>query len=550
MTPETEILMAKLSKMLAEPDIVIEPTCTISKSKFISGVQCHKREWLQVHRPELAAKVSEGIKKQGTLVGKAAQDAFPGGVLVDIPSYNGTFDKAVAETERLMADPNVQTIFEAAFVADGVRVRVDIIVREGDGWKVQSCPNKGVEYFLAKEAYKDEYLVSEVKSSTRVKEYHVDDVSLQAYILRRAGLKVEDTVIIHLNREDYVYDGGKHSPAKLFHIAPPSEWPTHRDDSWVKGELNAQFRVLGQPNPPDILCGAQCKEPHPCEFLAYCHEDLPIDDLVFTPIPYAGKWGIVNGLRNRGISSVRSIDPKGLTAKMQEKIAIAKRAFKVNGAVAYTDKLKTELAKLRFPIIFLDFETVAYAIPYLAGTRCWDAIPMQMSAHVMDSKRNLTHHEFLGETDGTDPRPAFIEKLLEATEGAGSIVIYSKYERTQVNQLAEWFPEYADRLHALVPKLWDMLEAIKNNVYHPRFRGSFSIKQVLPALVPDLSYEGLEIASGEDVLPAWDRLLTDKSLTPEERQRIREALLAYCAQDTFGMKRLLDVLQILAKQVI
>lgn len=532
-----------LKAMFDGSKIEVVPTCSISKSKFTAGLQCLKRQYLQVHHPELAAKMSVGIKEQGTRVGVLAHEAFPGGVLIATPSNH--FDEAVQESARAMSDPRVEVIFESAFVADGVRVRVDIILRNkhDHGWEVGVMikQKKKVEYLLQKEYLKDDYLVGEVKSSTSVKQYQIDDVCLQAYVLRRAGLKVPIMVIVHLNA-DYVYKGGEHDLNELFKITPVTAFQAQtRSDLWIKQKLNAQFHALDQPESPEIAVGQQCKKPHACEFSADCRKDLLIDDVAFIPIPFAGKWDKVEALRSQGITSISDIDPQGYTPKEREKIVIGKEALKNHCAVAYKDKLGAELLKLKFPIGFVDFETVAYAVPQLAGTKCWSAIPMQFSVDCSGTD-GMTHFEYLGETDGSDPRPAFIASFLKAVKGMKTLVTYSPYEQTQIKHLAEWFPRHAKELEALLPNIWDMHKVVKGCVYHPEFRGSFSIKQVLPALVPELTYDGLEVTSGMDVLPIWDRLLNEQGMPLEERHHLRATLLQYCALDTYAMKKVLDAL--------
>jgi hypothetical protein len=544
------------------PNIAAEPICFISKSKFIAGLQCPKREWLQVYRPELAVETATDIKEQGSLVGKAARDAFRGGVLVDIPSYNSTFDKAAAETKRLMEDPNVQIVFEGAFSASGVRVRVDVLIRRGDGWSLGYAPVNGEDYSVGE-------IIGEVKASTKVKESHIWDASLQAYILRKCGVNVPDVAVIHLNRKGssteitgnvaahvpadtyaqmgggYIWDGAmnddgtrKYNFAELFVTVPITPVP----DSEIVTELNKQFRILGQPTEPSATCGSQCTKPYACEFAKRCHEGLPIDDLVYMPNVFGStKWSQIDKLRNLGVVSICSIDSNKFP-KTKSKIERVQDAFKSGSVTADSQKLVEWQRKLKFPINFLDYETVAYALPNIKGTKPWDAVPMQLSNHRLDADGTLTHQEFLGEADGTDPRVPFIEVLLAAVGTEGTIVTYSMFEFNNVNEpLAKRYPQYAERLRALKERAWDMCAVVKDCVYHPKFRGSFSIKTVLPVLVPGMSYENLAIGSGIDVSPAWDRLL-NKCTPAAEHQQLRVDLLAYCGQDTMAMVQVLEVL--------
>lgn len=225
----------------------------ISKCKFMAGRQCLLRQWLQIHKPELDETGTTDIMEQGSAVGVFARTAFAGGVLVE--SDNFDFDKAVAETTRLMADPKVLVLFEAAFRYENLRVRVDMLARMGEGWSIGVIPNKEADY-----------LACEVKASNSVKPHQIEDVSFQKYVLEKAGLDVRVVTVCHLNR-DYVYPGGKIETSKLFKMEPV----TPKSTEWVEAELAKQLPVVGQPVPPVIGTGSHCKTPYECEFYSHCN---------------------------------------------------------------------------------------------------------------------------------------------------------------------------------------------------------------------------------------------------------------------------------------
>ena len=153
---------------------------------------------------------------------------------------------------------------------------------------------------------------------------------------------------------------------------------------------------------------------------------------------------------------------------------------------------------------------------------------------------NLSHAEFLH--DGNeDPRQAFATSLLNAVGPEGSIVVYSSYEGSTIRQLAEEFPQLAERLLALCDRIFDLLKLIRENYYHPEFHGSFSIKSVLPVLVPKLSYVDLGIQGGLNAATAYAQMITDET-NDSEKVKIKEALLAYCQRDTEAMVRIFEVL--------
>ena len=126
----------------------------------------------------------------------------------------------------------------------------------------------------------------------------------------------------------------------------------------------------------------------------------------------------------------------------------------------------------------------------------------------------------------------------------GHIVVYNEtFESQRLSELAAWLPEFAGRIANIQGRLWDLLPAMRKHVYHPRFAGSYSLKDVLPALVPEMTYEGMEVANGTEAGVAWESLVRG-GLDQAEREKTRKALLEYCGQDTLAMVRLLEQLRI------
>jgi hypothetical protein len=214
-----------------------------------------------------------------------------------------------------------------------------------------------------------------------------------------------------------------------------------------------------------------------------------------------------------------------------------------NNRPYYDGHLHAILAKLSYPMYFMDFETAFPALPRYAGMHPYDQIPFQWSVHLQHSPgARLEHHEFLN-GDGRDPRGAFIARLLPVLEKhrQAPIVVYSDFESRCLSLLARAFPRYAGRIEAVRDRLWDLLKVIRGHVYHPKFLGSFSIKNVLPALVPSMSYDNMQIADGLQAGVAYEKL-TGNELGAKEKARLRKALLAYCEQDSLAMVRLLETL--------
>ena len=209
----------------------------------------------------------------------------------------------------------------------------------------------------------------------------------------------------------------------------------------------------------------------------------------------------------------------------------------------FSPELKGELKGLRYPLYFTDFETINPCLPRFPGMRPYSQLPFQWSVHVQRQPgAEPEHFEFLA-TDKSDPRPAFVSTLCDALGDRGSIVVYHQlFESTRLSDLAVWLPQFSGRIAKIQPRIWDLLPIIRSHVYHPAFAGSYSLKSVLPALVPGMTYEGMEVADGQAAGLAWGSLIAS-DCSEAERQRKRKALLDYCGQDTLAMVKIIERLR-------
>jgi hypothetical protein len=512
-----ELSAALLAAMNAP--VPVNPTCKISKSKFMAGVQCSKRLYLEVHYPELAEEVDDGRMQQGWEVGLLAQQMFPGGVNV-AADYKHLSD-AIRDTRELVANREVPVIFEAAFEHNGVLVRTDVLRRNAAGFHL-----------------------TEVKSSTKIKPEHTDDVSIQKYVMGGCGLQVKETNVMYLSR-DYVYDGAVgadgrrvYDTSRLF----ATEEVQPQSDGQVSRTLEEQFRVLAQPQPPHVRPSSQCNSPYDCEFYDHCHPVWGDGDIGSLPI--AGCK--IEALRDAGITLIDQLPSQivlseqfHLTAK-ECKFALGAKAR----VVQIAPELAAELEALHYPLHFMDFETVFPALPLFAGLRPYDQLPFQWSVDVLSKPgAEVKHHEFLA-TDTSDPRRDFISSLCAVMGESGNIVVYNQtFESLRLKELAASLPEFAGRIRNIQGRLWDLLPRMRKHVYHPAFGGSYSLKYVLPALVPEMTYDGMEVGNGTEAGIAWESLVRG-GLDQVERDRIEKALRAYCGQDTLAMVKLVERLQV------
>jgi predicted RecB family nuclease len=484
----------------------------ISKSKFVAGAQCLKRLYFQVHQPELAAEPNASgyaIMEQGQEVGRLAHQLFPGGVKVD---GSDGLEQAIRTTQELIANPEVPAIFEGTFSNGDVLVRVDILHRRRDNrWRL-----------------------IEVKSTTELKEHHLDDVAIQARVVSRCGLDLASVCLAHVNRS-YVFSGERIDPRRFFKIRNLTG-RVERLLPKLTFLLRSEFRVLAMPKAPDLPTGRHCIDPVTCEFFDRCNPPRPADHVGYIPRIQASA---VEELEELGIQSIHDIPDNFPLNERQRRACTCVQT----GQPWYSGDLGKELGALKYPLYFMDFETLNPAIPRFAGMRPYDQIPFQWSVHLQkEPGRALEHFEFLA-TDTNDPRREFITSLCSALGRSGSIVVYNQqFESQRLSELAAWQPDFAGRIKKIQRRLWDLLPVVRNHVYHPAFAGSYSLKAVLPALVPEMSYDGMAVANGQDAGLAWESLVRG-GLDQSERERTRKALLDYCRQDTLALVRLLDKLR-------
>jgi hypothetical protein len=485
----------------------------LSKSRFQTGLQCGKALWLKCRAPRLADPVSElqqHIFDTGTEVGELARMLFPGGVLVAEDHLHSA--EALSTTARLLEDPP-PALFEAALEHADVFVRPDVLVRAADGaWDLY-----------------------EVKASTKLKDEHVTDVAVQMWVLEGAGLRVRRAHLMHLDNT-YVHDGGDYDLEALF----TSEDVTAEARSWqqqVPTLVQDMLAMLQGPE-PQIRVGRRCRHPYTCAFFGHCHSFLPERPVTALPRISAD---VLDALLAEGIHDIADVPATypGLTAVQRGVCEVVR-----SGEPQVVGHLQRSLSRLQTPLYFLDFETLMSALPLYAGSRPWQSVPFQWSCHVLAEDGTLEHREFLYE-GADDPRPAFTESLLEALGDHGSVLVYSAFENTRLTELAEAFPEHAHAIGALKARLVDLEKVVKQHLRHPACLGSTSIKVVLPALAPDLSYAGLGIAEGGTAALRYWQAATGR-LAEDERAQVYVDLRAYCGTDTLAMVRVLAALQELA----
>ncbi len=471
----------------------------------MNGIQCLRSLYLAVHKPELkdpSTSYNEYIMTTGTKVGELARKFFENGILIE--QDHADHEAAVKATENAIENSQVDHIFEAAFTFEEIKIRVDILKKNRNG----------------------SLQIIEVKSSTKVKEAHLYDVAVQKYVLAKLGFRIDESKLMFINSE-YKFNGSEYDLSKLFKFEDLSDEIAKISPN-IESSLDQMRATINKDIEPDIEIGSHCKDPNQCNFYSHCRKNFGTDHI--SKLYRIGDKRL-NILRARNISSIKNIPDDIKLTETQVRI----RDCLIDNAPFYSPEVKIQLNDLQYPIYFMDFETSNPALPVFPDSSPWEHIPFQWSVHKLARDGTLTHLEYLPVTN-KDPRKEFAESLIKALDEQGTVVVYfDAFEKGVISRLSQHLGGIlGEKLLEINDRVFDLYKLIYNHVYHPQFQGSFSIKKVLPALVPSLSYEGMNIADGATALIAYQKM-RDESTSEVERSKIYSDLIEYCKLDTLAM---------------
>jgi hypothetical protein len=472
----------------------------LTKSRYIKGVQCPKYLWLDFHDPGKATPLSDAQKTQfhqGTEVGILGRAYFPGGVLVT--GFGN--QKCQEKTNELIAQ-GVECLFEATFQWEGIVVKCDVLQKISEqGWEI-----------------------IEIKSSTKVKNEHIEDIAIQWYVVQMNGITLERAQIMHINSQDCFYPD-------LHNLFTPVEVTTQVQKivAQLPKRLQTFQEWLSQPTELEYAIGEHCTQPYTCNFKDYCWREVP--EVSIFQIPRLDKKKKATLIAEKNFY-IERLSPEFISTLSANQQAFVEQYLQREIHIDYAG-IKKLLSELVYPLYFFDFEAANPAIPRFNGVRPYQRIPFQFSCHILSEAGELTHCEYL-HTDREDPRPPLIQALVEGINTQGSVVVYNQvYEKSVLQELAAFMPEFSPQLHSIVNRLWDQMSIFKNHYQHPDFLGSISLKKVLPVLIPNLSYKELAINQGDMAKNRWEAAINSEDLVIQLQtwQELRE----YCHQDTLAM---------------
>lgn len=380
----------------------------------------------------------------------------------------------------------------------------------------------------------DVWDIYEIKSSTEVKKEHYYDVTFQTLVLKKQ-YKIGRVFVMHLNR-DYIRNGNVDCK-KLFHV---------EDVSSTVDEMKEEVRDLREDalyvaNQDSCQKFAGCWKPKECPCPDICHIDLP-EYSIFDINNFTRSKKKVEQLLTAGVRSVHDVPSEfALSDAQRLQVTVAQSG----NPFIDLQTIKAELQALVYPLCFIDYETFNPAVPMYDKYGPFTHIPFQYSLHIQrEPSGNIEHYEFL-HVDKTDPIPDFLQLLQEQLGSSGSILVWNKtFEGGRNKDMGAMYPEFAEFCENMNSRHYDLALIFQKQWYaHPEFKGSYSIKKVLPVLVPELSYKEMEVGEGATAMATWKRLVSEENLATEERTRLREAMLRYCEMDTFAMVKIWQHLQ-------
>ncbi len=505
-----------LLEFLIETKVRRDPKL-LTKSKFLNGLQCPKLLWTRCNAPLEIPEPTAALQKvfdTGHLVSELATRCFPGGVHVQ----EDDFLKNLAETQALLASKDPKPIYEAGIKAGRLYARADIL---------RPSPEKpGV------------WDVIEVKCSTKCKDVYLQDIAFQRYCYEQAGIRIGRCYLMHVNNT-YVRDGDI-NPHELFTLLDVTEEikPFYGvTPSLVKGFLD----IIDMPACPHISIREHCRDPYECQMIPICWAFLPREHVLEL---YRGKSKGFD-LIDQGVLRLKDIpDNVKLSAnqQIQRVCAITQQPH------VELDEINTFIKSLRYPLYFMDFETIFEVLPRFNGTRPYQQIPFQFSVHIQRTPGGpVEHHAFLHKK-ADDPRLEFIKALSACMGQEGDVVAYNQsFEKLRLKEIGEQFPAYRQCCEDINLRLVDLLVPFqKFYYYHPDEHGSASLKKVLPALTGK-GYEGMPIADGGQATSEYSRVTYGAGVDPIDRAKVYADLEAYCGLDTGGMVDILTALRVITK---
>ncbi len=490
----------------------------LSKTSLLLGRQCQKALYLSRYFPSLAApakETDERIFAAGRRVGHIARGLFPGGINAETPGESAGVDRSpqILRTKTLI-ESGTDIIYEAAFSHAGVYCAVDILVKDGTGWKI-----------------------FEVKSSSRPAERHIVDTAIQLFVVTGCGFYVTDASLVHLNRE---YARGEQLEADSLFTCVSVLAEAQKLSKELEGDAAALRSMLRGDTIPAVEIGPHCGYPYSCSFIPHCWHDVA-EDSVFRLSGLSTHDQFA--LYAEGIVRLADLPLERIPPRLQRIV----ECFQSGAPTFDANAIRKFQEAAEYPLRFLDFEAISPAIPLFEGSHPYDQIPFQYSMHTVPTETSPAEwRQFLARPPG-DPRHSFALRLIDDAGFTGSIIVYNaSFEKRVIRELKRCFRDLAPALDAISGRMIDLMTVFKNHWYlHPKLLGKYGLKSVFPLVVPEQSYDHLTIQNGALASWAFEDLFWNEDTAG--REKIFQDLEAYCRMDTEALLLIWNRLAALTK---
>lgn len=476
----------------------------INKNVFINYLDCPTLGWMSRRKliPRQIGLNDRLLMREGRDIHKLSWNLFPGAV----NAQKSEIQTSEQHTKQLIEENN-KTILEASFVSGGFSVRADIIRKTDSGsWQL-----------------------FEVKSGSKYKVKYVEDMAFSAMVMAKAGIKAESATLMHLSNS---YRIGMEIE-KLFSSLDCSEKVAAKMMEYIDISQKA-FDDIESDTMPEPYLKRNCKN---CPVFETCM-GKGVKNHIFDLPRLSGL--AIEELIAAGIDTIENV-PEDF--ELTEQQQIVKNCVLTNTTYV-SDNLKTELENIKYPVFYLDFESITTIMPLYPGiaphTQLLTQFSIDKSANVPEVSE---HYEYIADHK-KDCRREIAEKLVEYLGKEGSIITYSNYEKIAIGKLSGMFPDLCEDLRNIIERIVDFEAIVRKNYYDIKFKGRSSIKKVLPVMIPEMNYEDLAIGEGGDAAAAFAFMAM--GLYDEDKiEETKKNLLEYCAQDTLAMvkmhKFLLDI---------
>ncbi|MCK4918567.1 MAG: DUF2779 domain-containing protein [Candidatus Pacebacteria bacterium] len=484
----------------------------LTKTDFKKYLICPECLWLEKKKPEefQGGEITDFLQKliqDGYEVEEKVQEMFPSGVFLN-DKEDGILIKKTQEELK-----NKGTIFQATFKSKrGLFLKADIFKFNDESQK---------------------WDLYEVKSSSEIKtdlqHNHIKDICFQKITVEECGIEIGNSYIIHLNR-DYIRKGSI-DLTKLFVSKEVSD-EIEKVLPEVSYHIDKALELLKQDNLNPSSCSCLYKSAgQRCDCFSY-----------FNPqVPEYSTAHILRGKKLEELVEAKIFDPKDIPEdfELTETQRVKVQLQKIGRSIINPINIQTTLGKLKYPLYFLDYETLLKPIPVLDGYSPNSQLVFQYSLHIMQKDGSLEHFEYLA-SDLENSTSGLVESLEENIGKVGSVLVwYEPFEKTRNIELGKLHPEYAEFFKDVNNRVYDLMKIFKKDYLMPEFRGSASIKKVLPILVPELSYKNLNVQDGTMAMSVWEEMLSTND--EEKITQLRKDLLTYCELDTKAMVEIFKV---------